>query len=131
MWDDCAIVDDNKFDRLICGRIIERLGEAGSLVEFDSLEPLLSYLKAKGSERIGMLIFLDINMPGMNGLELLQKLNESSEFTDLRERLSIFIMTSSTLTEEIESARNYSFVDGIIPKPMSIQKVTEMMLEAY
>ena len=67
----------------------------------------------------------------MNGLDLLKKLNEDEEFKDLVERLSIFIMTSSTLTQEIESARNYSFVDGIIPKPMSIKKVTDIMLNAY
>ncbi|MDC1221859.1 response regulator [Salibacteraceae bacterium] len=131
MWDECAIVDDNKFDRLICRRIVEKMREAGKLVEFDSSNQLLSYLSSQKTEKKGLLIFLDINMPGMNGLDLLKKLNEDEEFKDLVERLSIFIMTSSTLTQEIESARNYSFVDGIIPKPMSIKKVTDIMLNAY
>ena len=70
-------------------------------------------------------------MPGINGLDLLKKLNEDEEFKDLVERLSIFIMTSSTLTQEIESARSYSLADGIIPKPMSIKKVTDIMMNAY
>ena len=131
MWDECAIVDDNKFDRLICRRIVEKMREARKLVEFDSSNQLLSYLSSQKTEKKGLLIFLDINMPGMNGLDLLKKLNEDEEFKDLVERLSIFIMTSSTLTQEIESARNYSFVDGIIPKPMSIKKVTDIMLNAY
>ena len=131
MWDEIAIVDDNKFDRLICRRIVEKMREAGKLVEFDSSNQLLSYLSSQKAEKKGLLIFLDINMPGINGLDLLKKLNEDEEFKDLAERLSIFIMTSSTLTQEIESARSYSLADGIIPKPMSIKKVTDIMMNAY
>jgi CheY-like chemotaxis protein len=131
MWDEIAIVDDNKFDRLICRRIVEKMREAGKSVEFDSSNQLLSYLSSQKAEKKGLLIFLDINMPGINGLDLLKKLNEDEEFKDLAERLSIFIMTSSTLTQEIESARSYSLADGIIPKPMSIKKVTDIMMNAY
>jgi CheY-like chemotaxis protein len=131
MWDEIAIVDDNKFDRLICRRIVEKMREAGKSVEFDSSNQLLSYLSSQKAEKKGLLIFLDINMPGINGLDLLKKLNEDEEFKDLAERLSIFIMTSSTLTQEIESARSYSLADGIIPKPMSINKVTDIMMNAY
>ena len=79
----------------------------------------------------GLLVFLDINILGMNGLDLLQRLNEGENYRELIERLSIFVMTSSTLTAEIESVRNYSFVDGIVAKPMSIKKITEVMLDAY
>jgi len=131
MWDEIAIVDDNKFDRLICRRIVEKMREVGKSVEFDSSNQLLSYLSSQKAEKKGLLIFLDINMPGINGLDLLKKLNEDEEFKDLVERLSIFIMTSSTLTQEIESARSYSLADGIIPKPMSIKKVTDIMMNAY
>ena len=131
MWDEIAIVDDNKFDRLICRRIVEKMREAGKSVEFDSSNQLLSYLSSQKAEKKGLLIFLDINMPGINGLDLLKKLNEDEEFKDLAERLSIFIMTSSTLTQEIESARSYSLADGIIPKPMSIKKVTDIMMNVY
>tara|TARA_B110000037_G_scaffold177839_1_gene203307 strand:- start:2150 stop:2425 length:276 start_codon:yes stop_codon:yes gene_type:complete len=91
----------------------------------------LSYLLDANSKGKGILVFLDINMPGMNGLDLLQRLNEGENYRELIERLSIFIMTSSTLTAEIESVRNYSFVNGIIAKPMSIKKITEVMLDAY
>lgn len=131
MWDECAIVDDNKFDRLICRRIIERLREAGSIRDFDSSEEVLPFLMKECESEKGILVFLDINMPGMNGLELLKRINEEEAFISLKDRLSIFIMTSSTLTQDIESAKNYSFVDGIIPKPMGIKKVTDLMLSAY
>ena len=131
MWDECAIVDDNKFDRLICRRIIERLREAGSIRDFDSSEDVLPFLNEECDTGKGILVFLDINMPGMNGLDLLRRINDEEVFSNLKERLSIFIMTSSTLTQDIESARNYTFVDGIIPKPMGIKKVTDLMLSAY
>ena len=53
MWDECAIVDDNKFDRLISRRIVEKMREAGKLVEFDSSNQLLSYLSSQKTEKKG------------------------------------------------------------------------------
>ncbi len=89
MWDECAIADDNRFDRLICRRIIERLREVDSSVEFDSSEPFLSNLLDANSKGKEILVFPDINMPGMNGLDLLQRLNEGENYRELIERLSI------------------------------------------
>lgn len=128
MWDECAIVDDNKFDRLICRRIVERLKEADDIQGFESSMSFLEFLSNEMSTSDSVLVFLDINMPGMNGLELLKKLDIDPNYKELKERLTIFIMTSSTLTDEIAFAKNYAFVHGIIHKPMSTQKVTDAML---
>ena len=59
-------------------------------------------------------VMLDINMPRLNGLELLKILREDPEFQDL----NVFIMTTSDLDQERISAKNLN-VSGYIIKPLT------------
>jgi CheY-like chemotaxis protein len=59
-------------------------------------------------------VMLDINMPRLNGLELLKILREDPEFQDL----NVFIMTTSDLDQERVSAKDLN-VSGYIIKPLT------------
>jgi len=59
-------------------------------------------------------VMLDINMPRLNGLELLKILRDDPEFRDL----NVFIMTTSDLDQERLSAKDLN-VSGYIIKPLT------------
>jgi CheY-like chemotaxis protein len=65
-------------------------------------------------------VMLDINMPRMNGLELLEVLRSDPEFVGL----NVFIMTTSDLDTDRLKARNLA-VSGYIIKPLSFDKFGE------
>ena len=124
MWDECAIVDDNKFDRLICRRIIERLREAGSIRDFDSSEDVLPFLNQECDTGKGILVFLDINMPIVDGFIFLY---EFEKFNDLiKDRCKVVILSSSDNKRDIDKIVNNNHVIKFITKPL-----TEVALEEF
>ncbi|RYU79941.1 response regulator [Hymenobacter persicinus] len=66
------------------------------------------------------IVLLDINMPRMNGLELLDTLRSDPEFVGL----NVFIMTTSDLESDRLKARELA-VSGYIIKPLSFDKFGE------
>ena len=66
------------------------------------------------------LVLLDINMPRMNGLELLDALRSDPEFVGL----NVFIMTTSDLESDRFKARDLA-VSGYIIKPLSFERFGE------
>jgi CheY-like chemotaxis protein len=60
------------------------------------------------------LVMLDLNMPRLNGLELLKILREDPEFSDL----NVFIMTTSDLDVDRSGASGLG-VSGYIIKPLT------------
>ena len=70
------------------------------------------------------IIFLDVNMPGMNGLETFVKLGEASP------RSAVVMITGygKTLKAVIEEARSLG-VRAVIDKPFKINQITQVIRE--
>ena len=66
------------------------------------------------------LVMLDINMPRMNGLELLEALRSDPEFAGL----NVFVMTTSDLESDRLKAKELA-VSGYIIKPLSFDSFGE------
>ena len=61
-------------------------------------------------------IFLDLNMPAMNGWQFLDALAPYAD--QLRDRCHIFVLTSSLALADMEKAQTYDLVAGLIHKPI-------------
>ncbi|WP_232793826.1 LytTR family DNA-binding domain-containing protein [Siphonobacter sp. SORGH_AS_0500] len=67
----CVIVDDELMARLSLERLCEKREELEILGIFDQPTECLSFLR----QQVIDLLFLDVEMPGLNGLELLDQLS--------------------------------------------------------
>ena len=104
-------------------RELRRQSIAVPLIHARNGREALNMLRGENGEaRIALpsVVLLDINMPRMNGLELLEILRSDPEFVGL----NIFITTTSDLESDRFRARDLA-VSGYIIKPLSFEKFGE------
>lgn len=85
-------VEDDEDDQYLIKRILEELGVPNKLIFFQNGQKALDYLTS--TKEKPLLIFCDINMPVMNGLELLEVI-ESSPYLKKKAIPFIFLSTSA------------------------------------
>lgn len=68
-------------------------------------------------------ILLDISMPKMNGIEMLQKLQENSK----TRKIPVFLLTATILSPDRQQLEQ---VAGVIVKPFNIIKLVEQMSQS-
>ncbi len=91
------IVDDEKNIRKTLGLVLE--GEGYEVVTKGSAEDGLKQLESEGAD----LMILDIKLPGMNGIEMLQKIRKGSP--DIKEIPIIMISGHASLGEAVEAVK--------------------------
>lgn len=123
MWDEYAIVEDNRFDQLIAERLVKTFDDSGEVHVFDNGRPALDYFLAKKDYSKKALILLDINMPEMDGHEFIKGLRESDQSEEILNSVRIIIMTSSIRTDDRTDTVKFPFVLEYIEKPITKEKI--------
>ncbi|GAC1372391.1 MAG: hypothetical protein NVS3B25_33260 [Hymenobacter sp.] len=117
------LVEDDQMDVMNVQRELRRQNINVPMVHARNGRDALKMLRGEGDEpKIARpsLVMLDINMPRMNGLELLEILRSDPEFAGL----NVFVMTTSDLESERLKAQQLA-VSGYIIKPLSFDKFGE------
>jgi DNA-binding LytR/AlgR family response regulator len=70
----CIIIDDDKFSTKVIAEFIERTDDLNLIGTYENAVDGINYLNSKKAENIDLL-FLDIEMPEMSGIDLLKTLN--------------------------------------------------------
>jgi len=113
-------IDDSAVVRRIISAAVVVLGH--ECLEAESAQDALDLLQ--GSEKIE-LIFLDWNMPGMNGLEFLKKIKQDQHF----KHIPVVMVTTENMPESVIEAVKAG-VSHYITKPFSIEELMKKIIES-
>ena len=116
---DVWIVDDD----LVIGYITRRM-----LINADPTLKITEDLSAKMAlEKLRLdptppdILLLDINMPGINGFEFLDALNEMNCF------VNVYMYSSSIDPDDVKRARSYPMVRDFLSKPVDGEAVSKLL----
>ncbi len=113
------LVDDNEIDNLINQEMIRSTNFADEILVFQTGQEALAYLEdnQKSSDLLPEIIFLDINMPVMNGFQFLGLFEELSESVQLT--CKIIMLSSSISPKDIDQAASSRYVRKYLNKPLN------------
>lgn len=111
------IVDDDQIVVFIQKKMITNHDIASNPISFCKAEDALDYLieAQKENQKKDFLIFLDINMPNMNGWDFLNCIECHEE----KPNYHVIMVTSSIDNKDKQKAGRYSTVRAFIEKPIS------------
>lgn len=113
------LVDDNDTDNFISKRIIELTKFAKRIEIKNSGKSALQYLESEKDNDVNLpdLIFLDINMPIVDGFVFLY---EFEKFPDnIKQKSKVIILSSSDNKRDIDRIVNNNYVIKFITKPLT------------
>jgi len=123
---DFIVIDDDRTNNMICKLIIQNVAPGAVVKTFSNPEEGIAHIKENyahaGANHI--VLFLDINMPVLNGWEVLDEFENSP--LPIKPLLTIFMLSSSVSPDDKLKAANNPLASGYIEKPLSKARLLEM-----
>jgi CheY-like chemotaxis protein len=110
------IIDDDAIFRMIVSRAISSISPDTTIYECENGAIGLTNLKKQLISNQKLIVFLDINMPVVDGWQFLQDIKNNH--LDEIPQLLIYIVSSSTDESDLLKAKEYNFVKGFLHKPL-------------
>lgn len=120
-YKEVLLVDDNEADHFLNKRIMQKIDLAENYVEVYNGEEALEYVRSggeNGTPGIAELIFLDINMPRMNGWEFVDAFRRLPP--EMQTARIVMMLTTSNNANDRERAREAGVIKSFINKPLSV-----------
>lgn len=127
------LIDDDKIINFINEKTIKQANAADKVIAFTKAADALEFIKVNCEENCkdvsSALIFLDLNMPVMDGWDFLDKLKGFPEFPSNKCR--VIILSSSIDPADFDKMNEYDAVEDFISKPLTkehLYKLTKKTL---
>lgn len=122
------LVDDGRGTNALNKRLLVDMGVVEKVSTVVNGQLALDYLTTKNEDDqypTPDVIFLDINMPVMDGYQFLNHYNDLE--TVNKSKMSIFMLTTSVSKADMEKATSYSTVKGYQIKPLTKEKINDII----
>lgn len=122
------VIDDSKLDCFIAEKIIQNTGKSENTRAFQQATEAIAYIQGLPPQPVKTIIFVDIQMPVMNGFEFVEAFEKLP--APVREAYSIYMLSSSINENDIAKVKGYSSVKHFLNKPLTANTIS-LVLENY
>ena len=126
MLDLILCVDDDPITLMLCKKVITKTSFSKTIITAKNGEEALQYFNSildKNEEtKLPQLIFLDLNMPIMDGWEFLD--NFSTNKYSAVNSTKIVVLSSTIDPEDLEKSKKYNMVIDFLSKPITTNMLT-------
>lgn len=129
------LVDDNYADNEFHKIIIKEADVCNHVKVVTSGRAALDYIIKSGEPNHSEvfpkpdLIYLDINMPGMNGFEFLEEYHKLNE--NLKSKVLIIMLTTSLNPDDQKKAKDIKEVSSFQNKPLTVEMLQEVAAKNF
>jgi two-component SAPR family response regulator len=121
------LINDDEIEHFFLDRLAKKTGKIENLIWFSYATDALDYLETADPSKIDV-IFLDINMPRMNGFEFLEA--AKIKMPDVISQIDVVMFSTSTATEDRNKASKFDEIKSYVCKPMdeeTLETVVELV----
>ena len=117
------VVDDNEIDRYIAEGVIIKNRFSEKVIVAESAADALSFIEAHADKpgELPQVIFLDINMPEMNGFDFLDRYEKLPG--QVKKNCIIMMLTTSLDSSDKKAASENKYVSMFLNKPLNKEKL--------
>ncbi len=121
------LIDDNEIDLFIQKRFLEVFNFSKQLLTYSSAKEALVWLSKLSTENLPDIIFLDLNMPDVDGFGFLLSVSQLPE--SVRDHIRVVILTSSNSRQDVDKALAFKNVVHFITKPLKQSDIENLKLK--
>lgn len=124
-----CIIDDDPIYQYTMKKIIEKYELCSRILEFkNGLEAINYFKNVNDKNLLPELVFVDINMPVMDGWGFLQHFMQLPYIPE--NNMTVYVASSSVDIADMNKAKSFSFIRDYIVKPLSIEKLKHLFSKA-
>ncbi len=116
------IIDDDPISTIILKKNLELVSIYQEIETFNNGKDAFNHLEKEHLKNEKYVIFLDLNMPEMNGWEFLNK----AEQLITSQNTTIYLLTSSINKADMERAKQFPLIKKYLSKPISKEVLIEI-----
>lgn len=120
-----VLIEDNLIDQFVTKKLLKKGLDVNPLFIANNGKKGIDWL-LKNSDHKSLVIILDIQMPIMNGFEFLEEFSTLAE--DLKNRIKIFVLSSTLDSDEIKKAKENKYVSDFWNKPFRLDLLKSTFL---
>jgi CheY-like chemotaxis protein len=120
------LVDDNEADNVYHEIVLRRAGFTGEVLVFESGAQALAFLRSDPLS-VPTCLFLDINMPQMNGFEFARL---AAPLLQDKPQVRVAVLTSSDAPQDRMRASDVPLIQDFITKPLTRVHVQALLQTA-
>lgn len=120
------LIDDSPLDTFINSRFLTLEGLAEKVLSFNTSEDAIHFLSTTEPEDdYTYVMLIDLQMPGMNGFEILEEVD--AKYTNWASRTRVFMVSSSVDPGDIARAEKTRILIQILEKPLNIARLMQYL----